>query len=986
MAGAELTFEAEDPDLDTGDDGSGLAESRIRAWWGRVSGYDNRYFEARAAGDDVTGDAIAVDDGFVTIATDLDDDEAGDDRRHVVTVEVPDTSSPPNASYVSYVYTRDSEAPTLTLSRSQSDISHFSPVPVTVSVGGTISDDNVIEKAELSLRRIVADQACSAGKEVSEGRTGRVGRNKRDLENDTNEIEFDESFTIRPGALGPETYCFWLETADVAVNSEGRGDGNAREHEVGRFTVDWPLDNEDWSNLMKLYDAMGGERWWNSEYWGTSAPLADWHGIAVDSTTGHVTEIRLSRNNLSGEIPPEIREFPHLQVLRLDYNGLVGEIPPEIGQLTELRRMDIDGNRFTGGIPPEIGNLEKLKVLWMGGNRMGGPIPPELANLAGIEELHLYKALFHGSIPEEFGSLTDLRVLDLRDNRFSGPLPPELGDASALVALRLQGNAGLTGPLPEPLTSLPELRELIANGTNLCMPSTPVFQAWLAESLYKHRVDRCDGELHFWARLMQAIQSPEYPVPLVAGESALLRVLVTAAAETTENIPPVRATFFVDSVEIHTVNIPAGSSAIPTSIADVYGDLDLSANAVIPAEVIRPGLEMVVEVDPDGTLGTRLSSPARIPREGSRAIDVREVPPFRLTLVPFVWTGDYRMDAVEFVADAEPDDDMFWQTNYLLPVASFEIEKHESVRVDSNNLYDLLADIERTRVMEAGIGNWMGLITTTAFANGIGTIPGTESRGKESVSKLDPETIAHEFGHNFSLRHAGCGYPADVDVSFPNPGGYVGDWGYDPRDGGRLVPRDRWDLMTYCDPTWVSDYHFSNALRFRLQDSLEIGAERLPPRQALLVSGGVSADGRLHLDPAFVIDAPPAVPRFAGPYALAGRRADGTELFSLSFEMVERVDAGGGAGFTFALPVRAEWASDLASLSLSGPTGSVEMAEGSEPPLAIVRDPGTGRVRAVFRDLPTGSLARSAADARAPGPGLEILVSSGLPGAAAWRR
>ena len=54
--------------------------------------------------------------------------------------------------------------------------------------------------------------------------------------------------------------------------------------------------------------------------------------------------------------------------------------------------------------------------------------------------------------------------------------------------------------------------------------------------------------------------------------------------------------------------------------------------------------------------------------------------------------------------------------------------------------------------------------------------------------------------------------------------------------------------------------------------------------------------------------------------------------------------------------------------------------------MAILRDPRTGRVRAIFRDLPSGPLARGAADARAPEPGLDVPVSSGLPGAEAWRR
>ena len=246
--------------------------------------------------------------------------------------------------------------------------------------------------------------------------------------------------------------------------------------------------------------------------------------------------------------------------------------------------------------------------------------------------------------------------------------------------------------------------------------------------------------------------------------------------------------------------------------------------------------------------------------------------------------------------------------------------------------------------------------------------------------------IAHELGHNLSLWHADCGGPdpASIDPSFPYDNARTGVWGYDTRDGS-LVPPDRAELLSYCDPSWISDYFFTNALRFRLQDPQEVQGARVPVT-TLLVSGGAAADGALHLDPAFVVDAPPVVPHTSGPYTLTGRRADGSELFLVSFDMAEIWDGDGRSDFAFALPVQSEWEAELASLVLAGagPDGTVEMREGSEPPMAILRDPQTGQVRAILRDLPAGPLARSAAEAQAPG--LDVLFSRGIPDANAWRR
>ncbi|MDE0179367.1 MAG: hypothetical protein OXP36_12330, partial [Gammaproteobacteria bacterium] len=245
MDGAVLTFEVDDPDLETGENSSGLDEESPWAYWGPSSSWSQRYFYSTQDGAP-SGVVSNVEDGVVTIATNTGDSEADKERRYVVVALVQDNAVPPNRSSTSFAYTRDSEGPAVSLSKSQSDIGNIGTQTVTVGVGGTISDKNVIKVADLSIRMIAADagaDACMAADDLSQGRTGRVVRNKRDLENDSNKIEFDESFTIRrptgTGA-GPETYCFWLASADVAVEANGRGDGNAGDYELGRFSVGWP--------------------------------------------------------------------------------------------------------------------------------------------------------------------------------------------------------------------------------------------------------------------------------------------------------------------------------------------------------------------------------------------------------------------------------------------------------------------------------------------------------------------------------------------------------------------------------------------------------------------------------------------------------------------------------------------------------------------------------------------------------------------------
>ena len=160
--------------------------------------------------------------------------------------------------------------------------------------------------------------------------------------------------------------------------------------------------------------------------------------------------------------------------------------------------------------------------------------------------------------------------------------------------------------------------------------------------------------------------------------------------------------------------------------------------------------------------------------------------------------------------------------------------------------------------------------------------------------------------------------------------------------------------MSYCGPPdGISDYHFANALRYRLFDArAEAETVASASARSLLLWGGANADGAPFLNPVFVVDSPPALPDSAGAYTLTGRTARGTELFSLRFAMPRTADGAGGSGFAFALPAEPGWAGDLAAITLDGPGGTFALSDDSDVPTAILRDPRTGRVRGILREVP----------------------------------
>ena len=235
-----LTFEANDPDLETGEDGSGLPDmigTGANAIVGGVLG--QRYSSSDA--DYVTNSDVAA------TRPNLDEDVSVDisglaEGSHDLRILVGDDATPTNWNAAFFEFVRDTEDPTFTVGSGPGAVSAGSSDRVTVTISGSIRDANVIDKAELSVWANGGSSAICGPDDSGDSELPRSRVGVKDVENDTKRIDFEESFTIRKAAGGSEPLCFRLHVVDVAVDASGDDDGaNEAFYTAGFFTINWGL-------------------------------------------------------------------------------------------------------------------------------------------------------------------------------------------------------------------------------------------------------------------------------------------------------------------------------------------------------------------------------------------------------------------------------------------------------------------------------------------------------------------------------------------------------------------------------------------------------------------------------------------------------------------------------------------------------------------------------------------------------------------------
>ncbi len=257
------------------------------------------------------------------------------------------------------------------------------------------------------------------------------------------------------------------------------------------------LDEEnvakDKAALIAIYNALGGNNWYNKQNWCSDLPLDSWYGVST-YPDGTVYSLSLRNNNLTGNLPAECGNLTSIAYLDLAYNSISSN--DDITAPASLVSIDLSGNNLscfpswvlsavnleslglnscniTEAIPENIGNLTKLVILGLGENSFSGKIPESIYGLTKLVSLFLSSNQLTGGISSSIGNLTELRTLSLEQNQLSGSLPETIGQCTKLEDIYLFTNK-LTGSIPSSIGNLKDLRILSMAGNELSgeIPST----------------------------------------------------------------------------------------------------------------------------------------------------------------------------------------------------------------------------------------------------------------------------------------------------------------------------------------------------------------------------------------------------------------------------------------------------------------------------------------------------------------------------------
>lgn len=202
----------------------------------------------------------------------------------------------------------------------------------------------------------------------------------------------------------------------------------------------------------------------NLKYLILSNVVGDFHQLA---TCANLEQITISSS--TPDIPDEIGKCSKLGLIYWENNKTPTKpLTAELAKLTQLSKLEIyNKTPFEEKIPDFIWNISSLKLLVLKNvaSNHGELDAKKVAQLPSIENLRLMNDGIT-NLPEGLFAIPTLKYLTLSGNAIKGKIPASIGNSN-LQSLDLEGNAELTGKIPDSMGNLKDLYSLDLRKTGI---------------------------------------------------------------------------------------------------------------------------------------------------------------------------------------------------------------------------------------------------------------------------------------------------------------------------------------------------------------------------------------------------------------------------------------------------------------------------------------------------------------------------------------